>query len=83
VLLAGALVGVYLFHRQVRSELFLLTLGAVGVMTLFTTVVGHMVSDSTKDVLAFLLMPLVLIGALGLVVWWLRNEARTRGTEDT
>ncbi len=83
VLLAGALVGIYVFHRRIRGELFLLTLGAVCVLTLVTTVVGHGVFDVLPDVLAFLIMPLVLIGELALVVWWLRNEARTRGTEDT
>jgi uncharacterized membrane protein len=82
-LLAGALVGMYAFHRQVRSELFFLTLGAACVLTLVTTLVGHGVFDVMPDVLAFLVMPLVLIGEIGLVVLWLRNEARTRGTEDT
>jgi uncharacterized membrane protein len=81
-LLAGTLVGVYLFHWRVRSELFLLTLGAVCVMTLVTTLVGQAILEGTKDLSAFLFIPLVLIGELGLVVWWLRAEARTRGMED-
>lgn len=81
-LLAGALVGMYAFHRRVRSELFLLTLGAACVLTLVTTLVGHAVFDIMEDVLAFLFMPLVLIGEIGLVVLWLRSEARARGTED-
>lgn len=83
LLLVAALVGMYAFHRRIRSELFFLTLGAACVLTLVTTLVGHAVFDIMDDVLAFLFMPLVLIGEIGLVVWWLRNEARTRGTEDT
>jgi hypothetical protein len=82
-LLAGALVGMYAFHRQVRSELFFLTLGAACVLTLVTTLVGHVVFDIVPDLFAFLFMPLVLIGEIGLVVLWLRHEARSRGTEDT
>jgi uncharacterized membrane protein len=82
-LLAGALVGMYAFHRRIRSELFFLTLGAACVLTLVTTLVGHAVFEVMADILAFLFMPLVLIGEIGLVVLWLRNEARTRGTEDT
>jgi hypothetical protein len=82
-LLAGALVGMYAFHRRVRSELFFLTLGTACVLTLVTTLVGHAVFDIMPDILAFLFMPLVLIGEIGLVVLWLRNEARTRGTEDS
>jgi uncharacterized membrane protein len=82
-LLAAALVGMYAFHRQVRSELFYLTLGAACALTLVTTLVGHAVFGAMENVLAFLVMPLVLIGEIGLVVWWLRHEARTRGTEDT
>jgi uncharacterized membrane protein len=83
VLLAGALVGMYAFHRRVRSELFFLTLGAACVLTLVSTLVGHAVFDIMTDVFAFLFMPLVLIGEIGLVVLWLRHEARSRGTEDT
>lgn len=83
LLLACALAGMYAFHRQLRGELFFLTLGAACVLTLVSTVVGHAVFDVLEDVLAFLFMPLVIIGELAVVVWWLRNEARTRGTEDT
>jgi hypothetical protein len=82
-LLLGSLVGMYAFHRQVRSELFFLTLGAACVLTLVTTLVGHVVFDIVPDLFAFLFMPLVLIGEIGLVVLWLRHEARSRGTEDT
>lgn len=82
-LLFCALVGMYIFHRQARSELFFLTLVAACMLTLITTLVGHVVFDIMKDVLAFLFMPLVLIGEIALVVLWLRHEARSRGTEDT
>ena len=83
LLLVGALVGMYAFHRRVRSELFFLTLGAACILTLVTTLVGHAVFEVMENVLAFLFMPLVLIGEIGLIVWWLRSEARIRGTEDT
>jgi uncharacterized membrane protein len=83
LLLAGALAGMYAFHRQLRSELFFLTLGATCVMTLVSTLVGRgMFSGRGDHVAAFLFMPLVIIGELALVAWWLRHEARTRGTED-
>ncbi|HYI02915.1 DUF2157 domain-containing protein [Hyalangium sp.] len=82
-LLVLALAGMYAFHRQARSELFFLTLGAACVVTLVSTLVGRALFDGLEDVLAFLFMPLVLIGEIAIVVWWLRNEARTRGTEDT
>ena len=83
VLLAAALVGSYLLHRQVRSELFLLTLGAVCVLTLTTTLLAHGVFAIMDDVPALLVMSLVVIGELALTVTWLGHEARTRGTEDT
>ena len=82
LLLAGALAGMYAFHRQLRSELFFLTLGAACVMTLASTLVGHVLFSGRDHVFSFLFMPLVLIGEIALVVWWLRHEAQTRGTED-
>jgi len=51
-------------------------------MTLASTLVGHVLFSGRDHVFSFLLMPLVLIGEIALVVWWLRHEARTRGTED-
>lgn len=83
LLLAGALAGMYAFHRQLRSELFFLTLGAACVLTIVSTLVGHAMFSGRDHVFAFLFMPLVIIGEIAIVVWWLRNEARTRGTEDT
>ena len=83
LLLAGALAGMYAFHRQVRSELFFLTLGAACVLTLVTTGVGHPVFHIRPELLAVFFMALLLIAEIGTVVWWLTHEARTRGTEDT
>ena len=83
LLLAGALVGMYAFHRQLHSELFFLTLGAACALIIVTTVMGHIVFEGLDTGLAFLVMPLMLIGEIAVIVWWLRHEARTRGTEDT
>ncbi|HEY0095043.1 MAG TPA: DUF2157 domain-containing protein, partial [Archangium sp.] len=76
-LLVGVMVAVYLFHRQVRSELFLLTLVAVSVMTLVTTLVGRVLFKSSRfDEGVFFVLALLVIGEVGLTVWWLRAEAR-------
>jgi len=83
LLLAGALVGMYAFHRQLHSELFFLTLGAACALIIVTTVLGHIVFEGLDTGLAFLVLPLMLIGEIAVIVWWLRHEARTRGTEDT
>lgn len=83
LLLPCVLAGMYTVHRQYHSELFFLTLGAACALTLFTTLVGHVAFKELERVLALLLMPMVLIGEVAVVVWWLRHEARTRGTEDT
>ena len=83
LLLPCILAGMYTFHRQHHSELFFLTLGAACVLTLVTTLVGRVAFEELERVLALLLMPMVLIGEVAVVVWWLRHEARTRGTEDT
>ncbi|HYO60145.1 DUF2157 domain-containing protein [Archangium sp.] len=76
-LLVVVMVAAYLFHRQVRSELFLLTLDAVSVMTLVTTFVGRILFKSGGfDAGIFFVMALLIIGEVGLTVWWLRAEAR-------
>jgi uncharacterized membrane protein len=77
-LLVLVMVLAYLFHRQVRSELFLLTLDAVSLMTLVTTFIGRFLLKSV-DLDAGLFsftMALLIIGEVGLTVWWLRAEAR-------
>lgn len=77
VLLGVVMVGAYVFHRQVRSELFLLTLDAVSAMTLLTTLVGRFLFKSSRfDAGVFLFLALLIIGEVGLTVWWLRAEAR-------
>jgi uncharacterized membrane protein len=81
-LLVGVMAAVYFFHRQVRSELFLLTLSAVSVMTLVTTFVGRLLfKSSNNNAGSFFVMALLIIGEVGLTVWWLRAEAR--GPEET
>ncbi len=77
-LLVVVMVLVYLFHRYVRSELFLLTLDAVSLMTLGTTFVGRFLLESVDlDAGPFsIIMALLIIGEVGLTVFWLRAEAR-------
>jgi uncharacterized membrane protein len=76
-LLLVAMVATYVYHRQMRPELFLLTLDAVSVMTLVTTLVGRILFKSSNfDSGLFFLMALLIIGEVGLAVWWLRAESR-------
>ena len=77
-LLVVVMVLAYLFHRQVRSELFLLTLDAVSLITLGTTFIGRVLLDSVDldPALFFFTMALLIIGEVGLTVRWLRAEAR-------
>jgi len=75
----------YTFHRLVRSELFFLTLDAVGAMVLVTTFIGRILfSGRSSDawIFSFFFMGALIVGEVGLTVWWLRTEARARGTED-
>jgi hypothetical protein len=76
----------YAFHRLVRSELFFLTLDALGAMVLVTTLAGRALFSGRSGewdwLVSFFLMGVLIVGEVGLTVWWLRNEARTRGTED-
>lgn len=77
-LLVLVMVLAYLFHRRVRSELFLLTLVAVCLMMLATTVVGRVLLDAIDldaGIFSFT-MALLIIGEVGLTVFWLRAEAR-------
>jgi uncharacterized membrane protein len=75
--LVAAMIAAYVYHRQVRPELFLLTLDAVSAMTLVTTVVGRILFKSSDFAAGVLfLMALLIIGEVGLSVWWLRAEAR-------
>lgn len=77
-LLVVTMVAAYLFHRLVRSELFLLTLDAVSLMTLSTTLIGRFLLESLKfeAILFSFTMALLIIGEVGITVWWLRAEAR-------
>lgn len=87
LLLLVAVAGLtYAFHRLIRSELFFLTLDAVSAMVLVTTLAGRtLFSDRHGEwdwLVSFFLMGVLIVGEVGLTVWWLRNEARSRGTED-
>ncbi len=76
-LLVAVMVAAYLFHRRMHSELFLLTLDAVSLMTLVTTFVGrHLFEEFDFGTSAFFLMAALIIGEVALAVWWLRAEAR-------
>ena len=80
-LLAGVMGAVYLFHRRVRPELFLLTLCVLSVVTLITTFGGYLLfeqvdGDDLDALGAFFGLGLLVIAQVGLAVWWLRAEAR-------
>jgi uncharacterized membrane protein len=76
-LLGGVMVAAYVFHHRVHSELFLLTLDAVCVMTLLTTFIGRALFQLDGfEVGIFFVMAALIIGEVGLSVWWLRAEAR-------
>ncbi len=77
ILLLVLMAASYAFHRLVRAELFLLTLVALCLMTLFGTMSGHFIFGTLDlELPGFFLMGLVLIGEVGLAVLWLRAEAR-------
>ncbi|HSP79967.1 MAG TPA: DUF2157 domain-containing protein, partial [Myxococcaceae bacterium] len=76
VLLVAVMGAAWRFHRAVRPELFLLTLDAMAVMVLLTTLVGRLLFDYVDELIVFFLMALFIIGEVGLTVWWLRAEAR-------
>ncbi|ATB42461.1 hypothetical protein CYFUS_007939 [Cystobacter fuscus] len=80
-LLAGLMGAVYLFHRRVRQELFLLTLCALSGVTLLSTFGGYLLFKQARDIGldslgAFFGLGLLVIAQVGLAVWWLRAEAR-------
>lgn len=75
--LVVTMIAAYVFHRRVHSELFLLTLDAMCMMTLVTSFIGRAlfkVNDFEVGIL--FLMAVLIIGEVGLSVWWLRAEAR-------
>ncbi|OJH35536.1 DUF2157 domain-containing protein [Cystobacter ferrugineus] len=80
-LLVGLMGAVYLFHRRVRPELFLLTLCALCAVTLITTFGGYLLfkqfrSADLELLGAYFALGLLVIAQMGLAVWWLRAEAR-------
>jgi uncharacterized membrane protein len=77
LLLVVLMMATYAFHRLVRAELFLLTLVALCLMTLVSTLAGNILFGSLDlELPGFFLMGLILIGEVGLMVLWLRAEAR-------
>ncbi|QSQ27955.1 DUF2157 domain-containing protein [Pyxidicoccus parkwayensis] len=73
----------YALHRHLHGELFLLTVGVLSAMTLATTWVGRLLfDDANAGELSLFIMPFVIIGEVGLAVWWLRNEARATGAQE-
>jgi hypothetical protein len=54
-------------------------------MVLVTTLVGRLLFNGREQldwVISFFFMGALVVCEMGLTVWWLRAEARTRGTED-
>ncbi|NOK09962.1 DUF2157 domain-containing protein [Corallococcus exercitus] len=82
-LVLGGLVAIYALHRHLHGELFLLTVGAVCVITLVTTAVGYfLVKVTHAEELTLFILPLVLIGEVGLAVYWLRHESQATGVSE-
>lgn len=76
-LLVVGMIAAYVFHRRVHSELFLLTLDAMCLMTLVTSFIGRALFEMHDfEVGIFFVMAALIIGEVGLSVWWLRAEAR-------
>ncbi|MCP3058052.1 DUF2157 domain-containing protein [Myxococcus sp. K38C18041901] len=82
VLLLGTFAAEYALHRHLRGELFLLTLGALSVMTLVTTGLGRVVFEGTKDELGLFILPIFIIIQVAIAVSWLRAEARATGASE-
>jgi len=84
LLVLGSLAAEYALHRHLRGELFMLTLGAVSVMTLLTSGAVSVVFDSISnlDEVGLFLLPLFVIAQVALAVWWLRHEARLTGASE-
>ncbi|AGC47534.1 hypothetical protein MYSTI_06261 [Myxococcus stipitatus DSM 14675] len=73
----------YALHRHLRGELFLLTLGLFCVITLVTTFLGRvLLEDLDITEASLLIIPLALIGQIGLAVAWLRAQARATGASE-
>ncbi|WP_375741792.1 DUF2157 domain-containing protein [Corallococcus interemptor] len=82
-LVLGALVAIYALHRHLHGELFLLTVAALSVITLVTTAVGYFLMEVTHaEELTLFILPLVLIGEVGLAVYWLRHESQATGVSE-
>nr|WP_216627676.1 DUF2157 domain-containing protein [Corallococcus exercitus] len=82
-LVIGGLVAIYALHRHLHGELFLLTVGALCVITLVTTAVGYFLMEVTHaEELTLFILPLVLIGEVGLAVYWLRHESQATGVSE-
>nr|WP_216618075.1 DUF2157 domain-containing protein [Corallococcus carmarthensis] len=83
LLTLGAMVAIYALHRHLHGELFLLTVGALCVITLVTTAVGYFLIEVTRaEELTLFILPLLLIGEVGLAVFWLRHESQVTGVSE-
>ncbi|RKI65559.1 DUF2157 domain-containing protein [Corallococcus sp. AB049A] len=83
LLVLGALVAIYALHRHLHGELFLLTVGAVSVITLVTTAAGYFFIEVTHaEEMTLFFLPLLLIGEVGLAVYWLRHESQATGVSE-
>ncbi|WP_426754149.1 DUF2157 domain-containing protein [Myxococcus sp. Y35] len=84
LLVLASLAAEYALHRHLKGELFMLTLGALSVMTLLTSGAVGVVFDSfsSVDEVGLFLLPLFVIAQLALAVWWLRHEARVTGATE-
>ncbi|MFP2960019.1 DUF2157 domain-containing protein [Myxococcus sp. 1LA] len=84
LLVLASLAAEYALHRHLRGELFMLTLGAVSVMTLLTSGAVSIVFDDDQgaEFMGLFVLPLFVIGQVALAVWWLRHEARVTGATE-
>ncbi|AKQ64327.1 putative membrane protein [Myxococcus hansupus] len=84
LLVLATLAAEYALHRHLQGELFMLTLGALTVMTLLTSSATSFVFDFGRDaeVFGLFVMPLFVIGQVALAVMWLRHEARVTGASE-
>lgn len=82
-LILAAMGAGYALHRHLRGELFMLTVGAVCAMTLVTTAAGRFLDEVVDaEEFTFFILPFVLVGEVGLAVWWLRHEASATGATE-
>nr|WP_211194078.1 DUF2157 domain-containing protein [Pyxidicoccus fallax] len=83
LLTLGSLAADYALHRHLDGELFLLSLGALCIMTVVTTGAGRvLLLDANLEAFGLFLLPLIVVGQVALAVSWLRGEARATGATE-